>query len=72
MDKLHAVAEMLLEKETITGEEFRGIFEEGEMEKPVASVDQKEPEKDQKDSRGSHQGPLGDPAFTTATETKNE
>ena len=73
MDKLHLVAEMLLEKETISGDEFNAVFNEDDTdETPVASVEEKKAEKDENLDAGSHQGPVGDPAFTTATENQQE
>lgn len=73
MDKLHLVAEMLLEKETISGDEFNAVFKESNTdEAPIASVKEKTTEKDEKLDAGSHQEPVGDPAFTTATEHTQE
>jgi cell division protease FtsH len=71
MDKVHAVADLLLEKETITADEFSAIFNEGEA-LPVASATEAKPEKKELKVEGSNQGPIGDPAFTTAMEIDEE
>ncbi|BES65968.1 ATP-dependent zinc metalloprotease FtsH [Gottschalkiaceae bacterium SANA] len=71
MDKVHAVADLLLEKETITADEFSAIFNEGEA-LPVASATEAKPEKKELKVEGSNQDPIGDPAFTTAMEIDEE
>lgn len=71
MDKLLIVAELLLEKETITAEEFSSVFNEGES-LPVASASEVETEKEESEEKGSNQAPIGDPAFTSVMETEGE
>jgi len=71
MDKVHAVAALLIEKETITADEFSAIFNEGEA-LPLASASEVKPEKEEVKAEGSNQGLIGDPAFTTAMEIDEE
>ncbi len=71
MDKLLKVAELLLEKETITADEFSSVFNEGES-LPAASVSEVKTEKEESEGNGSNQAPIGDPAFTSAMETEGE
>ena len=71
MDKVHEVADLLLEKETITAEEFSAIFNEGEA-LPLASATEAKPEKEELKSEVSNRLPIGDPAFTSAMEIEEE